>query len=944
MAFSLSSLFDNNEKQIDKYRKLIEPINSLEESVSKLTNEEIKDKVAKMRAELKVLVDALPYDEKDSVKTIKNRNTLSKGEAAIKKKLMEYLPEVFAFVREIAKRKYNRRHFDVQLIGGLVLSEGKISELKTGEGKTQVAWLALALFALTGRGAHLVTVNDYLARSHGEYAGHIFSELGLTLGITEPNASYVFVPDSELEKVKGAEAKKERDSMKIENPGDTRGTNLRTVTKKEAYECDVLYATNNEIGFDYLRDNMAVSAKDKVQRELYFSIVDEVDSILIDEARTPLIISAPAEASNELYVKFARLVEKLTDKEDYTVDEKARSVNLTDKGADKMEQLLDVKNIWQDYYLAHHLENALKALVLFKNGDEYLIQNGEVMIVDEFTGRILPGRRYSEGLHQAIEAKEGVNIKNESKTLATITFQNLFRVYKHLSGMTGTAETEAEEFYKIYSLDVVVIPTNRKTIRKDNTDIVYKNQKSKFNAVVEDIKDKHSTGRPVLVGTTSVEKSEYLASLLSNQGIEHEVLNAKYHEKEAHIISKAGRKNAVTIATNMAGRGTDIKLETGVHELGGLHVIGTERHESRRIDNQLRGRAGRQGDNGSSRFYVALDDEIMRIQGGMIVQNLMSAVNIDENLPIEAGIIGRTIENAQKRVEGQNFDIRKNLVDYDDVMNTQREIFYFRRRNLLYLTDKAKLEEEKNTEDTVKLAREEFEKQMEEMLLKHIENLVTEHFFLERSDRTDTTKLVEAFLDISNDLEIAKVAGVDLTIKDYLLEKLSKLDQEEIVKELQGITKKLLEKKIEEVGLVRFLYIAKAVVLQTMDESWTIHIESVQDLREGIGLRGYAQRDPLVEYKNEAFTLFDRFILGIDRQIASRILKVREVTVESLLDQNAAVTNESEVNEVLEGKESTQKAVKNQVKSNDPYKDRNIGRNDPCPCGSGKKYKKCHGK
>ncbi|MEI6886778.1 MAG: SEC-C metal-binding domain-containing protein [bacterium] len=980
MTSIFSKIFDSNEKQIDKYMKRIKPVNDIEETVSKMSFDDMKSRVSEMKVELKPIMDKLSDSDIDSIHTIKDRKNMNKVEIELKDKLFEFLPEVFAFIREIAKRKYSRRHFDVQLIGGYVLSEGKISELKTGEGKTQVAWLPLALYALTGRGSHLVTVNDYLARSHGEYAGHIFCELGLSVGITEPNSSYLFVNDSELEKIKGKEVFEERQKIKIENPGDTRGHNLIKATKKEAYKADILYATNNEIGFDYLRDNMAVDSVDKVQRELYFCIVDEVDSILIDEARTPLIISAPAEASNELYFKFSKLVEKLEEKTDYTLDEKSRSVSLTDQGAEKMEKLLDVKNIWENYSLAHHMENALKARVLFKNGDEYLVRNGEVMIVDEFTGRILPGRRYSEGLHQAIEAKEGVEIKNESKTLATITFQNLFRVYKHLSGMTGTAETEAEEFFKIYSLEVVVIITNRPVLRKDQTDIVYKNQNSKFRAVVKDIKEKHEQGQPVLVGTTSVEKSEILSRLLGDIGIEHEVLNAKYHEKEASIISKAGRKDAVTIATNMAGRGTDIKLDKGVNELGGLHVIGTERHEARRIDNQLRGRSGRQGDNGSTRFYVALDDEIMKLQGGMIVQNLMSAIKIDEDLPIEAAIIGKTIENAQKRVEGQNFDIRKSLVDYDDVMNMQREIFYSRRRNILFSSEKANLEKDPKSgeiDETAKLAREDLRSQITEIMNVHVETLIDEHFFIEREDKTDKSKLIDAFIDISDDISIIKaiervkakgskyLSDVEIPLgKENLIVLLTsaieKHEKEELKEFFVEISNELILMKEEELGEVKLLIIAKAVMLQTMDELWTEHLEAMQDLREGIGLRGYAQRDPLVEYKNEGFSVFDRFIGAVDSQVASRILKVREIKVESLLNEQPTFTNEEQVNKTLEQgtlnlespvsdnfnqEQGFNKLVKPVIKDkSNPYSEMRLGRNDPCPCGSGKKYKKCHGK
>ncbi|MBN2016178.1 preprotein translocase subunit SecA [Candidatus Dojkabacteria bacterium] len=969
----LKRFFDNNEKQLRSGMEVVESINALEKSVSKMSIEDIRKRIDDMKVELKSLLKKVPSEAKSSVKSRDFTKGLPQYELDIIAKLQGYVPEVFAFIRELMTRKTGgkRRHFDVQLLAGVILAQGnKLTELKTGEGKTQVFHLPLALYALTGRGAHLVTVNDYLTRRDGEYAGHIMSELGFSVGVIVPRKAFKFVPDSELKKVKGEEVYNERMEVDIINPGDVRGWNLVECTKNEAYECDIVYATNNEIGFDYLRDNMASNLDRIVQRELYFCIVDEVDSILIDEARTPLIISAPAEKSNELYTKFARIIPQLEATDDYTVDEKAHSAVLTDKGIERVEKILGVKNLWEDYQLAHHLENALKAYTLYKRDDEYIVKDNQVLIVDQFTGRVLPGRRYSEGLHQAIEAKEGTDIKQESKTLATITFQNFFRLYKVLCGGSGTVMTEAEEFYKIYYLDSVEVPTNVPVIRKDMTDRVYKNQEAKFEAVVNEIQERHEKGQPILVGTTSVEKSEYLSRKLDKIGVEHEVLNAKQHEREAQIVAKAGQEKAVTIATNMAGRGTDIRLGEGVKEKGGLSVIGTERHDARRIDNQLRGRSGRQGDPGASRFYVALDDEIMRIQGGSIIQSLMERTNIPDDMPIESGLVGGAIERAQKRMEGYHFDIRNNVVKYDDVMNQQREIFYTRRRNLLKLTSEVRKGDD---QEKVKRSREELENRFRQEIFDEVEAVIASHFA--EGEEAQVGQLVEDFLDFSDDRAIlaAFVAlskeEPELKIKFKELDKFSPKEQltkalegrsrQEIQGLLEKITEEMLKAKRRELGESEFLHVSTLVILEVMDQLWTDHLDAIQDLREGIGLRGVAQRDPLVEYKNEAFMYFDEFMSSVRQRFSRRIFKVHRVeekgprvNLRTNIDEiQDIMTGSREMTEVvqkyLQGKRGSsqgkaQQAKKPKVKT--VIKGQKIGRNDPCPCGSGKKYKKCCGR
>jgi len=697
-------LFDSNEKQINKIQKVVDKIASLEDEISKLSDVELRDKTLMFRKELGVNLDTC-RTEFNTYNSIELKKILEEE----KNKLREILPEAFAVVREASKRVANHRHFDVQVMAGYVLFDNKIAELFTGEGKTLAANLPLYLYALTGRGAHLVTVNDYLAKRDAEWTGHILNSLGMSTAAINSGTQFRYITDEEAIKLKGDEAKeliKERD-QKAKLAGRLKydhmsGVNLIECSKKEAYACDVIYGTNNEYGFDYLRDNMVSKLEDRVQGPRYFAIVDEADSILIDEARTPLIISTSAQASNEMYRQFANLVNSLNIEKDYSVDEKSNSVSLTDEGIDKVEKILKVKNVYEDAQLAYHLDNALKAKELYKRDDEYMVRDGEVLIIDEFTGRAMTGRRYSEGLHQAIEAKEGVEVKRESRTMATITLQNYFRLYSYLSGMTGTALTEAEEFASIYKLDTIVVPTNRPVVRKDYNDVVYRTQMGKFKAIVEDIREHHKEGQPVLVGTTSVEKSEVLSTMLSKEGIKHEVLNAKYHEREAKIVSQAGQKGSVTIATNMAGRGTDIALGDGVKEVGGLYIIGSERHESRRIDNQLRGRSGRQGDPGSSKFFVSFEDELMRLFGGDRMQTVMTQVGLDDETPISMGILGKTIENAQKRVESHNYDIRKHLVEYDDVLNQQRNIIYDLRSKILEISNQEYVESKLDLEKDIK--------------------------------------------------------------------------------------------------------------------------------------------------------------------------------------------------------------------------------------------------
>lgn len=808
-----SKLLDSNEKAVDQVRPIVEDVNAHEDKAKKLKDSDF----AKETADLKYQVQ--------------------KGD----KTLDEVLPWAFALVREAAIRSIKQRHFDVQLIGGVVLHQGKIAEMKTGEGKTLVATLPSYLNALSGRGVHLVTVNDYLARRDGEWMGQIYHQLGLTVGVINHDKSYLFDPGGANPTVLESD---------IEHPEEFgTGRFLREVSRREAYAADITYGTNNEFGFDYLRDNMVLDLAQKVQRGHHFAIVDEVDSILIDEARTPLIISAPSQESTDKYAQFAKVVDSLVP-QDFQVDEKLKTANLTEAGIAHVEKILGIENLYEkDFKTLHHIEEALKAKTLFRRDRDYVIKDGEVIIVDEFTGRMMFGRRYSEGLHQAIEAKEGVAIQQESQTLATISFQNYFRMYEKLAGMTGTASTEAEEFHKIYKLEVVSIPTNKPMVRKDHPDYIYKTLSGKFEAVADDITERHKKGQPILVGTTSIEKNEYLSALLKKRGVPHELLNAKNHEKEAHIIARAGEVGAVTVATNMAGRGVDIKLGSGSREKSGLAVIGTERHEARRIDNQLRGRSGRQGDSGESRFYLSLEDDVLRLFGGEAVGKMMSTLNVPEDMPIESGLVSRAIESAQTRVEGHNFDIRKQLVEYDDVMNKQRQIIYARRDRIL-------AEVQSNPEA------------IKEDILTTIQNEVDRFVNVQTSaaGEFDDAKIVN---------ELQTIIPFDEASQKTLAQQLKGLSgTEKITTFLKELVGKLYDAREKDLTPSVMRQIERFVTLNVIDSIWIEHLDTIDDLRQGIGLRGYAQRDPLVEYKQEAFGLFERLLADIDFEIARRIFRV----------------------------------------------------------------------
>ncbi|GAB4264537.1 preprotein translocase subunit SecA [Thermincola ferriacetica] len=866
----LKNFFDDNAKEIKKLQKVVDQINALEPGIKALTDDRLK------------------------AKTPEFKERLARGET-----LDDILPEAFAVVREASRRVLGMRHFDVQLIGGIVLHQGRIAEMKTGEGKTLVATLPAYLNALTGRGVHVITVNDYLATRDSEWMGRIYKFLGLSVGLIVHGQDYA--------------------------------------QKKAAYNADIIYGTNNEFGFDYLRDNMALSKEQLVQRDLYYAIVDEVDSILIDEARTPLIISGQADKATDLYYVMAKIVPKLVKDEDYTVDEKAHIVTLTESGIAKAEKMLGVDNLYDDdkIELTHHLNQALKAHALMKRDRDYVVKDGEVIIVDEFTGRLMFGRRYSEGLHQAIEAKEGVKIERESQTLATITFQNYFRMYEKLAGMTGTAVTEEEEFRKIYGLDVVVIPTNKPMIRKDLPDAIYKTEAAKFRAVVEEIAERHAKGQPVLVGTISIEKSEELSQMLKRKGIKHNVLNAKYHEKEADIIAQAGRLGAVTIATNMAGRGTDILLggnpeylahdemrrigkepdedpETfaqlvekykkitdeehrKVVELGGLHIIGTERHESRRIDNQLRGRAGRQGDPGSTRFYISLEDDLMRLFGSDNISGLMDKLGMEEDVPIEHPIITRSIEAAQKRVENRNFDIRKHVLEYDDVMNKQREVIYEQRRRVLVGEN------------------------LKETIIQMIETLIDGALdvYCNKGVHPEEWDL-EGLLRYSEQLYLPH--------HDIKAADLEDIGRDEIKELLFERSVALYEAREKELGADTLREIERAVLLRVVDEKWMDHLDAMDQLRQGIGLRAYGQKDPLVEYKFEGYEMFQNMIFSIQEDVIRYIFRVSVVEQPAVQHHNVVENRYAE--------EEPRQPVRVGKK---------VGRNDPCPCGSGKKYKKCCG-
>ena len=913
----LNKIFKSySEKEVKRVKPIVNKINGLEEEMTKLTDNELRAKTEYFKGQLK------------------------EG-----KTLDDILPEAFAVVREASKRVLGMRHFDVQLIGGIILHQGRIAEMKTGEGKTLVATLPVYLNALEGKGVHVITVNDYLAKRDSEWMGKLYKFLGLSVGLV----------------IAGMEPKE----------------------KQEAYNADITYGTNNEFGFDYLRDNMVIYKDQLVQRGLHYAIIDEIDSILIDEARTPLIISGRANESSDLYKKAENFVSRLTpkviveedvkdfdqaednEKYDYIVDLKAKSASLTQKGIKKAEDAFGLENFndLENSTLVHHVNQALRAHGIMKKDIDYIVKDGEVLIVDEFTGRIMYGRRYNNGLHQAIEAKEHVKIADESKTLATITFQNLFRMYDKLSGMTGTAMTEEAEFEEIYNLDVVAIPTNKPMVRKDENDVIYKNENAKYKAIVESIKESHEKGQPVLVGTESIEKSEKLSKLLKKEGITHEVLNAKYHEKEAEIIAQAGKYKAVTIATNMAGRGTDIMLggnseflakeemrknkvsadlieeantyyETDNKEIleareqfkklvkkydeqikeekqkvidaGGLKIIGTERHESRRIDNQLRGRSGRQGDVGESKFYIGLDDDLMKIFGGDTITKVYNTLGADENMPIESRIISNAVENAQKKVEGRNFSIRKNVLKYDDVMNAQREIIYKQRREVL---------DGENIHDSII-----------NMIGFVADNIPT--MFVE--GQTGELNIE------SLNTEIINVFGIDML--DYI--KQNKNDAEKIAEQLKKLALEIYSKKEEEITSEQMRELERVVMLKVVDEKWMNHIDSMDELKNGIGLRAYGQKDPVVQYRLEGFDMFDEMINDIKFDVTKILMHIRQQG-EVKRQETVKITGEAlEAIHSVDGGSKIGTDVDRTVRNEGPK----VGRNDPCPCGSGKKYKNCCGK
>ena len=869
MSVLTKVLGDPNAREVKRHLERVAEVNELEPLIQQLSDEELKGKTAELR------------------------NQLAEGHT-----LDDILVEAFAVAREAARRAIGLRPFDVQLVGGIVLHQGKIAEMKTGEGKTLVAVLPLYLNALEGKGAHLVTVNDYLARRDAGWNGPIYHALGMTVSVIGHEMSLLYDPE-----------------YSDDTHPDPRLQHLRPITRPEAYQADITYGTNSEFGFDYLRDNMAVDLSQCVQRGLNFAIVDEVDSILIDEARTPLIISGQAQESTEKYYQFARLISRL-EPDDYTIDEKTKSAHLTEEGIVKVERWTGIKNIYELDHVeeAHQVNQALKAFTLYKRDRDYLVKDGEVIIVDEFTGRQQPGRRWADGLHQAVEAKEGVKVQQETQTLATITYQNYFRLYTKLAGMTGTAVTEAEDFDKIYKLQVVVIPTHKPMIRKDHTDLIYKTEDAKFNAIVDEIQETAGQGRPVLVGTVSVEKSERLSRLLQKRGIPHEVLNAKQHEREALIVAKAGQPGAVTIATNMAGRGTDIVLGSGVAEAGGLHIVGTERHESRRIDNQLRGRSGRQGDPGSSRFFLALDDDLMRIFGGERIKGMMNMLRVADDEPIEARLVSRQIEGAQTKVEGHNFDARRYLVEYDDVMNKQREIIYEQRRKVLEGT--------------------ELRPQIREWIEKVVEDAVNQHCESRHPDNWDLEGLA------------AQLSNV------FPLPPFEQLSAEEFGEAKEAVVARLMEyadaayqAKEAELTPEMMRKVEQFVVLRTIDSKWISYLTEMEHFKEGIGLRAFGQKDPLIEYKNEAYQAFQELTEGIQFDIASTIYRVQLVKEPPQAPPPLALANRgarpaATATRAVSG--SAPPAPNGQPAG--PPNTAKLGRNDPCWCGSGKKYKKCHGR
>ncbi len=940
-----------NEREIKKLGSVIDIVNEHEESLLKLKNIELKEKTDSFIEHVKnSLNGSSPIDDE---KTAKNLETV----------LEDMLPEAFAVVREAARRTLGMRPFDVQLIGGLVLHQGKIAEMKTGEGKTLVAALPLFLNGLTGFGAHLVTVNDYLARRDATWMGSIHKFLGLSVGVVNHDISYLIEwenPEKAQQAIDNNLSVWPAEYANMEIPPEKNlevlsafKTTLVECSRKEAYGAHITYGTNNEFGFDYLRDNMKFSLDDYVQRDHNFAIVDEVDSILIDEARTPLIISGPSEDSTERYYEIDKIVRMMKPEVDFTIDEKTKQVTPTEEGSTKAEQALGINNIYDpvNLELLHHVIQGLRAHNLFHRDVEYMIKDGQAIIVDEFTGRLMPGRRWSDGLHQAVEAKEGIEIENENQTLATITIQNYFRMYRKLAGMTGTADTEAFEFKNIYKLDVNVIPTNKPMIRDDRNDLIYKTEDEKYDAVVQEIKELHEEGRPILVGTTSIEKSEKIHNLLTKHNIKHQVLNAKQHEGEAGVVAQAGRIGSVTIATNMAGRGTDIILggnhehlaeemlrteykvdpaeaepeqfEEAMHkaraicdeekkkvlEMGGLHIIGTERHESRRIDNQLRGRAGRQGDPGSSRFYVSLEDDLMRIFASDTITKIMDRLGWEEGEPIEHKMISKSIENAQKKVEGHNFDIRKHLLDYDDVLNTQRDVIYKKRKEFLAGGENLK------------------------------ENLydMADDIAVDIAEATLPEKINADMIDLGELKESLHAQfNIELDFEDLPLDTIKK---EDVSQYIQDKVHEYYEQKEQEISSDTMRQIERYVMLQTVDYLWKDHLLNMDHLREGIGLRGYAQRNPLHEYKKEGYEMFGSLMYRLSNDVCEKLFRVQPVS-ESDMEKLEKQRRAEQQRMVLSRGESEEEEKKKPVRRHE----KKIGRNDPCPCGSGKKYKKCHGR
>ncbi|MDP9370645.1 MAG: preprotein translocase subunit SecA [Chloroflexota bacterium] len=852
MRALLTKIFgETDKKAVKRILPIVEDVNLLEPEMEALDDDELRSLGAEFRGRLEA------------------------GETTD-----DLLPEVFAATREVAKRVTGQRHYDVQLIGGVVLHQGKIAEMKTGEGKTLTATLPVTLNALSGRGCHVITVNDYLAKRDTQWMGRIYHALGLTIGCIQHDEAFLFDPE-------------------WESP-DPRLERLRPVSRQEAYAADITYGTNSEFGFDYLRDNMVVSIDQCVQRGLVYAIVDEVDNILIDEARTPLIISGQAEQATDRFYQFAQIVKQLRQGRHYEVDLKHRSATLTEEGIDRVEQLAEIpegESIYDERYveLTHHLEQALKAHAVFHRDKDYIVRDDEVIIVDEFTGRMMHGRRYSEGLHQAIEAKEGVRVRRQNVTMATITYQNYFRMYEKLAGMTGTAKTEAEEFTRIYNLEVVSVPTHRPMIRDDFGDLVFKNERGKFNAVVADIQDMQAAGRPVLVGTTSVDTSERLSDLLLRKGIQHDVLNAKQHEREATIVADAGQPGHVTIATNMAGRGTDIVLGPGVKEAGGLHIIGTERHEARRIDNQLRGRSGRQGDPGSSRFYVSLEDDLMRRFGSERITGLMERLGMEEDVPIEHRIISKSIESAQTKVEGHNFDVRKHVVQYDDVMNKHREVIYADRREIV--------------------AGQDMSEKVLGMIAAEVEGLVDQHIPLNvKEGEPDEDALLSAYHALIPN------GNVDL-------EAIEGLAREEIVETLIEDAEQAYADVEARFGADTMRTVERHILLAVIDRLWVEHLTAMDELREGVGLQAYGQRDPLVVYKTEGYRMFGLLSEHIQHDVVHTLYRVQPVVAQQPV--RTRLTEEVTTNRSEEAA--------------GPRQRRKVGANEPCPCGSGKKYKRCHG-